>query len=338
MSNQLHSQLWFTQVETALAGLLNDDGPRIVDVGAAGGPSASCRSIASLSDYLAFDPDLRSSIDVDSSGFKRTVILNTAICPDGHNSKELFLTVYPECSSLLEPNASQVRNYAIGNWFEVVGKTTVPTMSLNHAAAEGGMKSIDWLQLDTQGVDLKIIQSLDLSLFSGLLAVEMEPGIAAFYRGESSFTEVCEFMLSSGFWVAKIGQQRFPRLSTESILNLKLPPSIVEKLPGNPFALEFQFFRTIDSWLESSPDERDAAVYWLIAMANGNYGFALELIDRYSRVCEDWPMRELLLNATIETITPKTRHPYLIYSLERFTPPVVVDVLRRLKRKMHSQL
>lgn len=334
MRRKTKTPTWFNLVAETLPSLLGDAGPRIVDVGAAGTPAESCRRIASVADYVAFDPDLRSPIESYETGFRRSTILNKAISPQGNNAEPFYLTSYPECSSLLTPNMAEVDNYTISGFFDVIGQTEVPAMSLNQAIKDAKMETADWLKLDTQGVDLRILQSLETQLFQSLFVVEMEPGISSFYRGESSFTEVCEFMTSSGFWIARMDQQKFPRLSKESISALELSPAVLDSLPANPFALELQFLRTAESWLARQPSERDAAVFWLIAMANGHTGFAFELLHKFSREAGNSELAEQLLPATLTAAGEDTeKSPNRAWGIDVLIPPILLDVLRSVRKK-----
>ena len=102
---------------------------------------------------------------------------------------------------------------------------------------------IDWLKLDTQGTDLDLLKSLAAAQINQLLAVDIEPGVTAFYHDENRFSETHEFMLSRGFWLADLSQQKFPRISLRAIDSARLGPQDIERLNRNPFAFELPVFK-----------------------------------------------------------------------------------------------
>ena len=257
--------------------VLPDSPLRIVDVGAVGAPPPNVESISSISTYLGFDPDLRIPQTGDAFGFLSHTLLDQAITASDQPNVKFNLTEYPECSSTLIPNHDQTDRYVIGEFFKVVSHQSVPAITLSKAISAAKLDRVDWLKLDTQGTDLDILQSVSAQEFRRLLVVDLEPGVTAFYQGENRFSDIHEYMLKHGFWLADLSQQRFARISLTAVKSANLSASDIETLNRNPFAVELQYFRTVESLRESGCDLRSLLALWFLAMTNGHFAFAIEV-------------------------------------------------------------
>src|SRR5258706_144731 len=84
----------------------------------------------------------------------------------------------------------------------IVGErgATAGTPTLTAAAGRLGLGRIDWLEVDSQGTALRIINSLRDDLRGRLLAVDTEPGLRGAYVGEDLFSDVHGDLVRQGFW------------------------------------------------------------------------------------------------------------------------------------------
>jgi hypothetical protein len=257
--------------------ILNKSPITIIDVGSSASPPKKCTDIASISRYVGFDPDLREPQESTNFGFARYTIIDKAIVSALKNNVSFYLTKYPQCSSTLYPNIDECKHYSVSDFFEVVDQVQVPATNLNVVIQQLELSSIDWLKLDTQGTDYDILVSLDLAFYNKLLVVDLEPGATCFYINENRFSDIHEFMLNNGFWLADLVQQRFPRISNKTSKKLKLSSEDMRNLGDNPFAFELQYFRSIDFLAEQGIELRDFVSFWILAMTNCHYSFAIEI-------------------------------------------------------------
>lgn len=330
---------WLTAALQATNVDLNATPIGIVDVGAAGAPPPNQARLAPVSTYLGFDPDLRSPQIGNAFGFRRHSMINRAITPLPQDSVTFHLTKYPECSSVLLPDRDQTHRYAIGEFFEVVGRAVVPAITLDAAIEQAGLIRTDWLKLDTQGTDHDILLSLTPERFDQILAVDVEPGVTAFYHGENTATELHKHMLEKGFWLADLTSQRFPRLSVETIRQLSLSEADVALLDRNPFALELRYFRTIEFLESRAFTVRDYVAMWLIAMANNHTAYAIEVAKAAPRRGLSAEAAQALVDITLDVCRASARkqQPGLFRrTAELCLPPLVLGALRRLKRRLTS--
>ena len=150
---------------------------------------------------------------------------------------EFILTSFPSCSSALEPDLEAVSSFSFRDLFKPERRIKVPAITLDAAITEQGLGGIDWLKLDTQGLDLILIKSLAEASQEKLLAVEIEPGFIHAYKKESLFPECHDWMLENGFWLADLEMQRYAKIRPETQARLVKSHSInpspfTRQLPG----------------------------------------------------------------------------------------------------------
>jgi FkbM family methyltransferase len=235
-----------------------DIAPVLVDVGCSGAEQKIWRPIVEASTVLAFDPDERAIPDELYDSAKRLIMINKAVAThDDDTTVDFVLTRSPSCSSTLEPALDSLVDWSFHDRFIPERRVTVPAISLNAAVAEAGLNTIDWIKVDSQGTDLRIIKSLKPELFDRLLAVSVEPGLIDAYQGEDLFWAVHRFMSENGFWLADINLQKFPRATTDSIAamarlaGLSCETEVNNMLRPSPTAVEALYLRT-PKWLEKN--------------------------------------------------------------------------------------
>jgi len=268
---------WLDAVRGEFGALFVEQPLVLVDVGASGAPPEAWRSISALSTYVGFDPDLRELSDSNDFGFARFVMMNKAVTDDRGDHVVFHLTASPFCSSVLEPNPVTLNEYVFTDLFAVERTVEVAATTLDTALTEIGLDRIDWLKLDTQGKDLDIVRSLEPATAGRLLALDIEPGVDAFYQGENTFAQSHAFLLDHGFWLTRAHLQRFPRIARETRERLSGRGIDFSLLPGNPTAVEAQYYRTRTHLMDADASLRDYVALWIIAMVNGDLGFAFDV-------------------------------------------------------------
>lgn len=268
---------WFTEISGELERLFTDKPIVLVDVGASGAPPQVWRDLSSISCYVGFDPDLRELHEDNSFGFGRYVMLNKAVADSDQKELTFYLTTSPYCSSSLKPNFANLGQYSFTDLFHVEKTTTVPATRLDSALREIRVNYIDWLKLDTQGKDLDIYRSLDGALRNPLLVLDIEPGVTDFYQGENTFSQAHAYLLENGYWLSKASFQENPRISKSTRERLAPQNIDLQRLPGNPTAVEAQYCRTLAHLISINAGLRDYVCFWVLSMVNNNHGFALDV-------------------------------------------------------------
>src|SRR6266536_422250 len=180
--------------------------PVLVDVGASGHVHPKWRRIAEYSICVAFEPDERELGHVTDAarGFRAFHTFNRAAAERSKEGTRFHLTASPFCSSRLAPVKDSLENYAFAPLFEVEQIVELPTIDVTTALGELGLDRVDWFKCDTQGTDLRLLQSLGDELLSRVLVAELEPGIIDAYEGEDKLADVMRFMASQTFWMSQL--------------------------------------------------------------------------------------------------------------------------------------
>jgi FkbM family methyltransferase len=256
----------------------------LVDVGASLEPFAPFVPLLGQATHVAFDPDQRELHD-KTDGQARKIVIDKAVVADPSADKvTFFLTENPTCSSTLRPLPEAVAPYLHAHRFDVVDTAEVAATTLDAAMASVGVDRIDWLKVDTQGTDTRLLRSIGEPLWSTVMAIDAEPGLDPSYDGEDTFDGLHREMVGRGFWLADITLTTGVRLRREVFdANLKVRSKVQRfayetTLKRSPMALGPRYLRTVDSLAAQDAPRTDYLRLWACAFFSGNYPFALDVL------------------------------------------------------------
>jgi FkbM family methyltransferase len=256
----------------------------LMDIGASGQIYRPFRPLIGSATYVGFDPDLR-DMQVESHGDQRRIVLNKAVTADADREEVTFyLTAAPHCSSTLEPDPEAVGQWPYAPGFTVERTVDVPAMTMEDALREAKISHIDWLKIDSQGTDARIIRSIPRSALDQLLICDSEPGMYHHYRDSDLISTVHDLMVAEGFWLADIHLQTQPRVSAESYEELLRRASGVlgrnllrRSLRRAPTAPELRYIRTIESAVALGYNFEQFLRLFVIAVQTGNSEFGFDI-------------------------------------------------------------
>jgi Methyltransferase FkbM domain len=256
----------------------------LVDVGASLEPFEAFRPLLGHATYVGFDPDRR-ELHTETSATGRRIIVDKAVVPDGGRpTARFFLTHNPTASSTLRPLGDAIAPYLQAYRYEVVDEAEVPATTLGEALAASGLDRADWIKLDTQGTDLRLLTGLDERLFAGLMAVDAEPGFEPYYEGEDTFTDLHRELVDRGFWMSDLRLERGVRLRRETFdaelgARTKLGRMRYEfALRSSPIAAGPRFLRTLASLDKAGAPREDYLRLWACAFFSGSHPYALDVV------------------------------------------------------------
>ena len=260
---------------------LREAPPVLVDVGAAGGVPRVWRRIARYAVGAGFEPDAREVAPLNTAQrrFRRWVFCSGLAVPaeTADGCQPLHLTRAPQCSSTLRPRAAALGEWAFADFFDVEETRSLPAATLAGALAVRGIDRIDWLKCDTQGLDLKLYQSLPAAWRARLTAVEFEPGLIDAYEGEDKLVDALAAMAAEPFWLAELEVGRTLRARPE-LLAERLGAGAVRWArrlgPVAPAWANAQFLRDVAVTPETV-GRREWLLAWVFATELGQHGYAL---------------------------------------------------------------
>ena len=254
-----------------------------VDIGASGSLPPRFEFLSSVADLLRFDPDAREIETVGGENGRSVITINKAVVEDDRTEIEFYLTKSPFCSSSLEPDFAKLKAFEYVKLFEFEKTVSVPAITLELAAQEAGLESLNWINLDTQGTELRIMKSLPPPTIRSVVAVDIESSLYAHYHGADTLPEIHKFMVDSGFWIAETRSQSRTRITSEAaqILKQKYAASLLNRhFPStfhkSPTTIECLYLRTIDSAIALGYQEEDYCRLAIACLAAGVPEYAFQ--------------------------------------------------------------
>jgi hypothetical protein len=255
--------------------------PVLVDVGAAGGIAPIWRTIAKYSIGVGFEPDARDREKVSgpNRAFKRWIYCEGLVAPsvDGGAERRFFLTRSPHCSSLLKPRNDSLQEWCFSKFFVVERIGSVAAVTLPAALSASGLRGVDWLKCDTQGLDVSIFLSLPEEWRRRVLAVEFEPGLIDAYEGEDKFWRTLQVMESEPFWICDLQVGCTPRGDSAvlcEVLGAKMDRWLPRLAPGAPAFMNARYLRSLGA-AGGQLDRRGLLLSWVFADLLGQHAHAL---------------------------------------------------------------
>jgi FkbM family methyltransferase len=277
----------------------------LVDVGASLEPFPPFRPLLGSATYVGFDPDLR-EMHTEASESSRRIILNQAVVAEAERATAtFFLTRNPTASSTLRPDPDELGPYLHAYRYEVVGEADVPATTLDGALASAGLDRVDWLKLDTQGTDLRLIESISETLSATLMAIDAEPGLDAYYEAEDTFGDLHRALVERGFWLADLAHTPAVRLRRETFdaalgARSKFGRMRYEfALKTSPIAVGPRYLRTLASLDKAGAGRDDYLRLWACAAFSGNNPYALDVLVECRARHGDDPVTVRLLDVTV---------------------------------------
>ncbi|MGC9505223.1 FkbM family methyltransferase [Baaleninema sp.] len=128
------------------------------------------------------------------------------VLSDTEGSATLYVTRNPMCSSLYPPNIEFLKQFSgLLDVMDVDFTLEVETTTLDRFCKAENANTVDFLQIDVQGADLKVLQGAD-RILETVLAVEVEVMFNSLYVGQPLFGEVDVYLRERGFSLFDLGR------------------------------------------------------------------------------------------------------------------------------------
>jgi hypothetical protein len=180
----------------------------------------------------------------------------------------------------LEPLKDALDPWMFADFYKIDQKIKLPSVTLGVVLEKLNLDYVDWFKIDSQGTDLRILESLGETIIGKILAAELEPGIMDTYDGEDKIYSVLSFMDKRDFWMSGFeiyGSQYLPRKFRENYfsgLERKVLPSVMNSAPG---WTEIAF---LNKFASNDFNKRDFMLGYILALIEKQFGFALEVADK----------------------------------------------------------
>lgn len=146
----------------------------------------------------AFEPNLSAAATLIGRAPNYFVLPMAVAETDG--TAELHLNAFDAASSLLPFNEHTLKSWVGGDSLKVVSKVSVPTIRLDTFMTMMKIDKVNFLKIDTQGMDLSVVKSAGKRLSSiAKITLEVDVTPTRLYSGAPSKDEVVAFLREAGF-------------------------------------------------------------------------------------------------------------------------------------------
>jgi FkbM family methyltransferase len=151
-------------------------------------------------------PEMIQEIECKIIGFDNYILTKKAV--SNYNGKARFNVAGHSdwgCSSLLEFSEKSKTDWPGRTDFDVTREIEVDVIRLDSFIEEYGITKIDYLHIDTQGSDLKVLEGMgkyiDIVVEGGMEAAAKEDIL---YKGQNTQEQSIEFLENNGFEITNI--------------------------------------------------------------------------------------------------------------------------------------
>lgn len=139
----------------------------------------------------------------------------------------LYVTKYPECSSLYPPNdvvVDRLTEYAERH--QLMKTVEVQTTTLDEFFKDKNPE-IDFLQIDVQGGELNVLKGAERLLKKTVLSLFLEMNFLELYKNQPLFSDVDSYVRSHGFTLFDIGSKWYGRRRWINLMSKQHPGQLV---------------------------------------------------------------------------------------------------------------
>jgi len=182
-----------------------------LDLGSMGGPSKKWNSLRGAMKIIGFEPDARE--------YSKLKAENDAIYFDNiiySHSQDLtyYVTRGHGKSSIFKPNRKILSQFEDTERFDIVAEehfSVNKVASLDDVISTNGIKDVDFLKLDTQGSELKILEGSRNYVLPKIFGIQIEVEFIPIYNDQPLFRDIDLFLSQNGFQLIDVRRYYWKR-------------------------------------------------------------------------------------------------------------------------------
>jgi len=177
-----------------------------------------------------FDADADACEAANADLMKRTVKWQEKHVPlalsDCVGEATLYVTQHPMCSSLYPPNAELLAHFdGLPEFVALDFTVDLETTTLDTFCQIEQVQSFDFLQIDVQGAELKVLQGAR-QILPTVLAIQVEVEFSPLYQNQPLFADIDAFLRAEGFTLFDLNPTYWKR-ARSPIFNPQRPGQIL---------------------------------------------------------------------------------------------------------------
>ena len=168
--------------------------------------------------YVGFEADADECARLNASARRGHRYL-AAFLAGSNGSRTFHVTRSAACSSLLQPDLAFLEQFSdLAPLFHVERELNVHTTTLADSLASAGITAPDFIELDTQGSELEILQGAGAILTGSVLGIQVEVEFAPMYLNQPLFADVDRFLRERGFHLLDVSKYHARRAAASAAI------------------------------------------------------------------------------------------------------------------------
>ena len=269
---------------------------KLMDIGASGKLDPKWQLLSPLLELTGFEPNIDECIRLAE---QKTDLYKQTYLPYALSGKteerELNETSSIYCWSLLNPNSDWLNRFSFSDLFTVLNKSKIKTFALDDIS-EIKNHDFDAVKMDTQGMELPILKG-GKKVLDNVFFLETETGFLDNYEGETTFSQVSEYLLKQNFIMFDINPNHRIRR--------KGPFENSEHSLGQPLWCEAVWLKDLIQCHKQGNlpkiDRAKAIRCLLLCASNHYYDFGYELADFFCHQLKLISIGELAILSEIDS-------------------------------------
>lgn len=234
-----------------------------VDIGARGGINRPWDQFPQKHlSYYGFDADARECQRLNNQSNLNSKIFPVALS-DKESTETLYLTEEEGCSSIYKPNYEIINRFYYSDMWRIKKEIPLQTTTLKKVFDKNNIKP-DFLKIDTQGAELKILKGAD-EYIDNVLGLELEVEFMHMYENQPLFSEIDNFVRGKDFELYDLNRHWANRISTSRYHSNR----------GQLVFADAIYFRSAESFyslsFSSKKDQKEKVIKFIMIFAL--YGF-----------------------------------------------------------------
>jgi hypothetical protein len=263
-------------------------------------------AIAQSAIYVAAGPDSAFASSPKGPRFYRAHYADGVVTDhERAGLQPFYVTRDPTYSTVLTPRASSDCAESLDDRAMFDRRIDVSATTLNALVGRFDLPTIDWLNTNVNGLDLRLYRSLDDKRRRRLLGLETVIDLMDLWLAPGSPPAAVHEFVADGLWVSRMSAHGFPRMRRGSIRRLHAIDSRLDgqffdqHLRRSPARVFLRLFRTIESLSAGGFLERDYIVLWVFALLDEQFGYAADVAFEYGRAFGESPTFETMVDETV---------------------------------------